>query len=420
MAPHKIVRMGLTRSFQIVQVFADMTVLEAVTAAALVRRPMREAVRKAEEVLERIGLSGIRNESPASLSLQDKKMLEVAKCVATDPELILLDEVMAGLTLAEAEVPLAIIRDLRDSGITFVMVEHVMPIVMKTADRLLVLNFGQKIADAPPSEILSNQAVRDAYFGEEMPHAEVVGLHAGYGPVNVLDDVSIRVDEHAFFGLLGANNAGKSTLINALSGTVAARRGRIVFDGQDITGLGPEKVVDLGIIQVPEGRLVFPQMSVIDNLLLGGFSKRARGQRQRLDEVFDLFPRLAERRSQMAGTLSGGEQQMLAIGRGLAANPRVLMLDEPSLGLSPLFVQNIFKALSDLHKAGLTILVVRQNLNLTHVPPPVAPCWNVAVWWSKGPVTNFATIPTPAGLSGPVTERACHGHVPTIPGPGGC
>lgn len=171
MAPHKIVRMGLTRSFQIVQVFADMTVLEAVTAAALVRKPMREAVRKAEKVLERIGLAGIRNESPASLSLQDKKMLEVAKCVATDPELILLDEVMAGLTLAEAEVPLAIIRDLRDSGITFVMVEHVMPIVMKTADRLLVLNFGQKIADAPPSEILSNQAVRDAYFGEEMPHA---------------------------------------------------------------------------------------------------------------------------------------------------------------------------------------------------------------------------------------------------------
>lgn len=171
MAPHKIVRMGLTRSFQIVQVFADMTVLEAVTAAALVRKPMREAVRKAEEVLERIGLSAIRNESPASLSLQDKKMLEVAKCVATDPELILLDEVMAGLTLAEAELPLAIIRDLRDSGITFVMVEHVMPIVMKTADRLLVLNFGQKIADAPPSEILNNQAVRDAYFGEEMPHA---------------------------------------------------------------------------------------------------------------------------------------------------------------------------------------------------------------------------------------------------------
>ena len=171
MAPHRIVRMGLTRSFQIVQVFADMTVLEAVTAAALVRRPMRAAVRKAEEVLERIGLAAIRHESPASLSLQDKKLLEVAKCVATDPELILLDEVMAGLTLAEAEVPLAIIRDLRSSGITFVMVEHVMPIVMNTADRLLVLNFGQKIADAPPSEILANQAVRDAYFGEEMPHA---------------------------------------------------------------------------------------------------------------------------------------------------------------------------------------------------------------------------------------------------------
>lgn len=195
---------------------------------------------------------------------------------------------------------------------------------------------------------------------------EVIGLNAGYGPVNVLDAVSIRVDEHAFFGLLGANNAGKSTLINALSAIVPPRGGRITFEGADITGLGPEKVVELGIIQVPEGRLVFPQMSVIDNLLLGGFSRRARGQRRRrLDDVFDLFPRLAERRGQMAGTLSGGEQQMLAIGRGLVANPRLLMLDEPSLGLSPLFVQNIFKALADLHRAGLTILVVEQNLHLT-------------------------------------------------------
>ena len=195
---------------------------------------------------------------------------------------------------------------------------------------------------------------------------EVIGLNAGYGPINVLDAVSINVADGAFFGLLGANNAGKSTLINALSGIVAARGGRIVFDGADVTGAGAQAMVELGVIQVPEGRLVFPQMSVIDNLMLGGFSKRARGLRKRrLDDVFDLFPRLAERRTQMAGTLSGGEQQMLAIGRGLAANPRLLMLDEPSLGLSPLFVQNIFKALADLHRAGLTILVVEQNLNLT-------------------------------------------------------
>ena len=195
---------------------------------------------------------------------------------------------------------------------------------------------------------------------------EVIGLNAGYGPVKVLDDVTVRVAERAFFGLLGANNAGKSTLINTLSGIVAARDGRILFDGADVTGAGAQAMVELGVIQVPEGRLVFPQMSVIDNLLVGGFSKRARGQRrQRLDDVFDLFPRLAERRTQMAGTLSGGEQQMLAIGRGLAANPRLLMLDEPSPGLSPLYGNPIFSALSDLHPAGLTILVVEQHLHLT-------------------------------------------------------
>jgi branched-chain amino acid transport system ATP-binding protein len=169
--PHRIVELGLTRSFQIVQVFADMTVLEAVTAAALLRNPMRRALRKAEAVLERIGLSHIRDEVPTSLSLQDKKLLEVAKCLATEPKLILLDEVMAGLTLAEAQVPMRVIRELRAEGITFVMVEHVMPIVMSLADRLLVLNFGQKVADGTPAQIVADPAVREAYFGEEVVDA---------------------------------------------------------------------------------------------------------------------------------------------------------------------------------------------------------------------------------------------------------
>jgi len=169
--PHRIVELGLTRSFQIVQVFADMTVLEAVTAAALLRNPMREAIRKAEAVLDRIGLAHIRDEVPTSLSLQDKKLLEVAKCLATEPKLILLDEVMAGLTLAEAQVPMRVIRELRAQGITFVMVEHVMPIVMSVADRLLVLNFGEKIAEGAPADIVANQAVREAYFGEEVVDA---------------------------------------------------------------------------------------------------------------------------------------------------------------------------------------------------------------------------------------------------------
>ena len=166
--PHLIAERGLARSFQIVEIFADMTVLDAVTTAALLRLPLRQAVVYAEEVVARVGLKGRESVSPAELSLQDRKLLELAKCVATRPKIILLDEVMAGLTLAEADIPVSIIRQLRDTGITFVLVEHVIPIVMKTADRIIVMNFGEKVAEGAPAEILANQAVRDAYFGEEL------------------------------------------------------------------------------------------------------------------------------------------------------------------------------------------------------------------------------------------------------------
>ena len=155
-------------------------------------------------------------------------------------------------------------------------------------------------------------------------------------------------------------------MINCISGLVRPLAGRIFFEGADITRLKPHERVATGIVQVPEGRQVFPKMSVIENLLLGGTSRAARPQRTtRLDQVFKLFPRLAERRPQPAGTLSGGEQQMLAIGRALMSAPRLLMLDEPSLGLSPLFVQIIFKALAELNAQGLTILLIEQNLTLT-------------------------------------------------------
>jgi branched-chain amino acid transport system ATP-binding protein len=166
--PHLIAERGLARSFQIVEIFADMTVLDAVTTAALLRLPLRQALIYADEVIARVGLKGREQVSPSELSLQDRKLLELAKCVATRPKLILLDEVMAGLTLAEADLPVSIIRQLRDTGITFVLVEHVIPIVMKTADRIIVMNFGEKVAEGTPAEVLANQSVRDAYFGEEL------------------------------------------------------------------------------------------------------------------------------------------------------------------------------------------------------------------------------------------------------------
>jgi branched-chain amino acid transport system ATP-binding protein len=195
---------------------------------------------------------------------------------------------------------------------------------------------------------------------------EVNNLVTGYGGVPVLNEVSVKLTAGEFVGLLGANNAGKTTLINSLSGMVQPMSGRILFEGQDVTQLSPRQRVELGIVQVPEGRLVFPEMSVRENLQLGGINARARIHRPRqMEHVLELFPRLKERLSQNAGTLSGGEQQMLAIGRGLMAEAKLLMLDEPSLGLSPLFVQHIFEIIDRLHADGLTILLVEQNLMLT-------------------------------------------------------
>jgi branched-chain amino acid transport system ATP-binding protein len=167
-APDRLTRRGLVRSFQIVQTFADMTTLDVVTTAALTRRPLRDAIDYAAEVLTRVGLGAKLDETPATLSLQDKKLLEVAKCVATDPQCILLDEVMAGLTMAETEAPMAIIRDLNRSGVTIVMVEHVMPVIMRMATRMVVINFGEKIAEGTPDEIIKDRKVIDAYFGEHL------------------------------------------------------------------------------------------------------------------------------------------------------------------------------------------------------------------------------------------------------------
>ena len=167
-SPDRLVRHGIVRSFQIVQTFADMTTLDVVTTAALTRRPIREAVEYAAHVLARVGLAGKESETPATLSLQDKKLLELAKCVATDPRCILLDEVMAGLTMTETEAPMAVIRELNGQGVTIVMVEHVMPVIMRLATRIVVINFGEKIAEAAPKEIVRDQKVIDANFGEHL------------------------------------------------------------------------------------------------------------------------------------------------------------------------------------------------------------------------------------------------------------
>jgi len=167
-SPDRLVRRGLMRSFQIVQSFADMTALDVVTTAALTRRPMQEAIDYAAQALLRVGLGGKEFKVPLTLSLQDKKLLELAKCIATDPRCILLDEVMAGLTMSETAAPIAVIQELNRQGVTIVMVEHVMPVIMRLATRMVVINFGEKIAEGRPEEILKDQRVIDAYFGDHL------------------------------------------------------------------------------------------------------------------------------------------------------------------------------------------------------------------------------------------------------------
>ncbi len=194
---------------------------------------------------------------------------------------------------------------------------------------------------------------------------DVVGLCAGYGDVPVLRGIDISIPAGSITALIGANGAGKTTLLRAISGIIPAEAGTIRYDGHDIVGMPPQDIVRAGLVQVPEGRRLFPDMTVHENLLVGSSSPVARPKRdENLATVFELFPKVRERGAQLAGTLSGGEQQMVAIARALMASPRLLLLDETSLGLAPIIVDEIFVAVRRLVARGLTILVVEQNTAL--------------------------------------------------------
>ena len=194
------------------------------------------------------------------------------------------------------------------------------------------------------------------------PLLQIEDLRSGYGRVEVLRGVSLQVQPGEIVALLGSNGAGKTTLNNTVCALVPASAGRVLFDGQDITRSHYRQVVQAGLIQVPEGRKIFPNLTVLENLELGSFTRGRERRASNLQRVLGIFARLQERLAQKAGTLSGGEQQMLAIGRGLMAEPRLLILDEPSLGLSPLLVEELFALISRLHAEGLAVLLVEQNV----------------------------------------------------------
>ena len=191
---------------------------------------------------------------------------------------------------------------------------------------------------------------------------QVDDLRAGYGHAEVLHDISITVNDAEIVAILGPNGAGKTTLVNCIAGVKSASAGSVRFEGSELSTLAPHRISEMGMALVPEGRRIFPKMTVVENLDIGSYGKAARASHdEKLADVLEIFPRLGERSEQLAGTLSGGEQQMLAIGRALMAGPRLLLLDEPSLGLAPIIVESIFGVLDDINSRGVSILLVEQN-----------------------------------------------------------
>jgi branched-chain amino acid transport system ATP-binding protein len=283
----------------------------------------------------------------------------------------------------EAGRLVGLIRRIQDTGVTVILVEHHMEVVMRACDQITVLNYGKKLADGSPTDIRDHSGVIEAYLGTrrllsarradagqtQMPttHAllRLSGLHVKYGEISALRGLDVDVNAGEIVALIGTNGAGKSTTLKAISGLISPSAGSIELNGQSLAGLVPEQRVELGIVQVPEGRRIFPRLTVDENLLVGAYPARARaGERQARERVYSLFPRLAERRRQAGGSLSGGEQQMLAFARAMMAQPLLLLLDEPSLGLAPILVEEVAAAISRFHRDGATILLVEQNAEL--------------------------------------------------------
>lgn len=191
---------------------------------------------------------------------------------------------------------------------------------------------------------------------------EIEGLHVYYGAIHAIKGISFKVEPGKIVTLIGANGAGKTTTLSTIAGLIKPRRGKIIYNGQEIQGLPPHAINRMGICLVPEGRRIFPNLTVMENLMMGAYNRKDKnGVKQDLEWVFSLFPRLAERKNQLGGTLSGGEQQMLAISRGLMSRPKVMMMDEPSLGLAPILVEEVFEIIKKINKEGVTILLVEQN-----------------------------------------------------------
>jgi branched-chain amino acid transport system ATP-binding protein len=381
--PYVVNRLGVAVAMQVPRPFADLTVIENIRLAAGHHAGHREH-QAAEEVLDVCGLRHRARVKAGSLGLLDLKRLEFARALATNPAVILLDEVAAGLVGEELGQVIALIKRVNATGRSVIVVEHVQQVISGVVDRVLVLSSGKVIAEGTPAEIAANAEVEQIYYGtpaSARPRAapaagpagtqapapailEVDGVSAGYGSLIALRDVSLTIRQTDIVSVLGANGSGKSTLAATVSGQVRAIQGRIRFDGHVITKAPAYDRARLGICLCPEGRGIFTGLTVEENLLLGVPLRRRRAEiTPELERVYDILPVLRARGRQRGGSLSGGEQQMLAIGRALLMSPKLLICDELSLGLAPKITGELYEVLVRVNQSGVAVLLIEQNVH---------------------------------------------------------
>ena len=309
------------------------------------------------------------------------RLVELCRAVATRPKVLLCDECSSGLTDEETHVVGDVIRRVAAEGVAVLLVEHDMSFVMGTCEVIHVLNLGVKIAEGTPAEIQGNAEVRVAYLGEEKdeaaprtravehlreleaqhrpPVVELRDIHAGYGTIDVLHGVSFTISPGEVFALLGPNGAGKSTTLKVLNGEVQPSSGDVLLCGESMVGVSVDALARAGLCTIPEGRGVFPNLSVDDNLRMSTYTGASLADIR--ERAFTQFPRLAERRKQLAGTLSGGEQQMLALARALVVDPAVLLIDELSMGLAPIIVERLYEIVAEVAESeSIAILIIEQ------------------------------------------------------------
>jgi branched-chain amino acid transport system ATP-binding protein len=369
----RVARAGVALANQVPRPFRQLTVEQNVRVGALARGDRMRDV----DVLDLCGLADKARRPAGSLGLLDLKRLELARALSLHPRVLFLDEVGAGLVRHETEAMVDIVRKVAAEGVALVVVEHVEAVIRELARRVVVIDWGKLVAAGTPDEVAADPHVRTIYLGEgdgavrtqerhcadtdTEPLLELDDVHARYGQAVALDGVSLTVRAGEVVSVLGANGAGKTTMTRVITGQLPATSGAVRMSGTDLGGLPPHRRVRSGVACCPEGRRIFGELTVEENLLLGGYVLATAARQTRADELCAMFPLLAQRRTQVAGTLSGGQQQLLAMARALMSDPKLLILDEASLGLSPVAVETVYEAIRRVRDTGVAVLLIEQN-----------------------------------------------------------